>query len=182
MRGKWRKLDGAQLFMPVDAWLGLYVGPYTIYNIGGQKLKLVDQEQMKEHLASLGPDVMSRPYPANEIRLAIEQASLSVSEALLDQSVVAGIGNIAKSEILFLARLDPRIIANQLSEHQMENLLDAIPTVLWNSYHMGGRWECRIYRRDGKPCDQCKTTVRALSLRPSKRATYFCPNCQGSGQ
>ncbi len=182
MRGKWKKLDGAQLFLPAGAWLGLYVGPYTICNIGGQKLKLIDQEQMQEQLESLGPDAMAKPYPTDEIRSSLLETTLSISEALLDQSVVAGVGNIAKSEILFLARIDPRLAATELAERQMETLLDAIPTVLWNSYNVGGRWACRIYRRHGNPCDQCGTKIRSMSLRPSKRATYFCPKCQGSNR
>ncbi|MBM4001759.1 MAG: hypothetical protein FJ295_00520 [Planctomycetes bacterium] len=71
MRGKWKKLDGNQLFLPDDAWLGLYVGPYTICNLNGQLLKLVGQEELAAKLASLGPDAMSRPYPADEIRAAL---------------------------------------------------------------------------------------------------------------
>ena len=182
MRGNWKKLDGAQLFLPTGAWLGLYLGPYTICNIGGQRLKLIDQEQMQEQLESLGPDAMAKPYATDEIRSSLLQSRLSVSEALLDQSVVAGVGNIAKSEILFVARIDPRVHATELSERQLATLLDAIPTVLWNSYNVGGRWECRVYRKVGDACEQCGTTIRSISLRPSKRATYFCPKCQGSNR
>ena len=69
MRGKWKKLDGAQLFLPAGTWLGLYVGPYTICNIGGQKLKLIDQDQMEEQWESLGPDAMAKPYPADALRI-----------------------------------------------------------------------------------------------------------------
>ena len=178
MRGKWKKLEGQLLLLPEGAWLGLYVGPYTICNLSGQKLKLVGPEEVKEQLASLGPDAMSEPYPATEIRRALLTCTMAISEALLAQSVLAGVGNIAKSEILFLARLDPRIPSTELNEQEMDRLLEATRSVLRDSYNGGGRWKCRVYHRYGDQCDECRTAIRSLSLSPSKRATYFCPKCQ----
>ena len=178
MRGRWRKLDGQQLFLPAGAWLGLYVGPYTICNLNGQKLKLVDSAEVERQLGSLGPDAMAEPFPADEIRKSLAAASAAISEALLDQTVLAGVGNIAKSELLYVAGIDPRIPACDLPVDQMGALLEAIHGVLWKSYHAGGRWECRIYQRQGQQCGQCGTTIRSMSLPPSKRATYFCPQCQ----
>jgi formamidopyrimidine-DNA glycosylase len=178
MRGKWKRLGGNQLFLPEDAWLGLYVGPYTICNLNGQLLRVVSQDDVSEKLASLGPDAMSQPYPSGEIRQALAACRLPVSEALLDQPVLAGVGNIAKSEILFQARLDPRVPANEVTADVLDRLLMCIPEVLWNSYNVGGRWECQVYHRYGKPCLACGVAIRAIKLPPSKRATYFCPNCQ----
>ena len=68
---------------------------------------------------------------------------MPISEALLDQAVVAGVGNIAKSEILFQTRLDPRIPANEVTG-TMDRLLDSIRRVLWKSYDAGaaGCAEC----------------------------------------
>ena len=106
MRGKWKKLDGNQLFLPDVAWLGLYVGPYTVCNLNGQMLNRVGQDDVAKQLASLGPDAMTQPYPADEIRTALAASTVPISEALLDQSVLAGVGNIAKSEILFQTGLD----------------------------------------------------------------------------
>ena len=179
MRGTWKRLDGAQLFLPADAWLGLYVGPYTICNLRGQKLELIDHEQMERKLDSLGPDTMAKPYPIEEVRQALQNTTTPISEALLDQSVLAGVGNAAKSEILFLSRLDPRLTFSELSNTQAQAVLEAIPTILWKSYHVGGRWDCDVYHRKGEPCVQCGTKIRSMALRPSKRATFFCPRCQG---
>ena len=179
MRGTWKKLDGAQLFLPEDAWLGLYVGPFTICNLRGQKMELINRQQMLHKLDSLGPDAMATPYPSEEIRQALDTTSVPISEALLNQSILAGVGNAAKSEILFLAKLDPRWVFGELSEPQINALLKAIPTILWNSYNVGGRWDCDVYGRKGEPCVLCGTRIRSMALRPSKRATYFCPRCQG---
>ena len=178
MSGKWSKLDGALLFLPPRAWLGLYVGKHTICNIGGQKLKLASIEQVEQQMASLGPDAMAMPYPAAEICKQLLACNLPISEALLQQSVLAGVGNIAKSEILFRARLDPRLKATFLMKEQIDCLIKMIPAVLWDSYKVGGRWECQVYQRRGKKCHVCGIRVQSIALPPSKRATYFCPKCQ----
>lgn len=178
MRGKWRKLDGNQLFLPAGAWLGLYVGPYTICNLNGQMLALARPGDVAARLASLGPDTLRRPYPAEEIRTALAATGLPIAEALLDQSLLAGVGNIAKSEILFRARLAPHVAGNQLSDEALDRLLESIRRVLWKSYADGGRWDCRVYRRHGTRCIVCGSLIRSTRLPPSQRATYYCPSCQ----
>ena len=100
---------------------------------------------------------------------------------MLDQSLVSGVGNIAKSEALFLARIDPRVTGRRLPQEQLERLVLAIHRVTQDSYRDGGRWATRVYRRTGKPCPLCSTAiVRFLQGRPS-RSTYFCPSCQVFG-
>jgi endonuclease VIII len=178
MRGTWKKLRGNQLFLPDDAWLGLYVGPYTICNLNGQMLRLVSQDEVTKQLATLGPDAMAQPYPAHEIRNALAASMLPISEALLDQAVLAGVGNIAKSEILFQTGLDPRVPANEVNGATRDRLLESIRQVLWASYHAGGRWVCQVYRRQGQRCKICNSVIRMVKLAPSKRATYYCTRCQ----
>jgi endonuclease-8 len=114
MRGIWRKLEGQQLFLPDGTWLALYVGPYTICNLKGQLLKLADQEEVTALCSSLGPDAMTQPFPSDEIRRSLAATKLPVAEALLAQSIVAGVGNIAKSEALYRAGVDPRLAACEL--------------------------------------------------------------------
>lgn len=180
MRGKWKKLSGAQLFFPADTWLGLDVGSYTVCNIGGQRLRLICQKEVEKQLEALGPDAMARPYPANEIRSSLLKSNLPICEALLQQSITAGVGNIAKSEILFTARIAPTRIMADLTDAEVNQLMDAIQSILWNSYHQGGRWICRVYRRAGKPCMECGSSIFSMAIKPSKRATYYCPRCQKS--
>ncbi|RLS34508.1 MAG: hypothetical protein DWH79_04195 [Planctomycetota bacterium] len=179
MRGIWRKWDGQLLFYPEATWLGLYVGPFTICNINGQMLKIVSHEDVKAQCDTLGPDAMSQPFPQDEIRRSFAATPLPVSEALLDQKIVCGVGNIAKSEALYRAGLDPRIAAQELLPGETDRLLEAIHNVLWGSYNQGGRWTQKVYRRRGERCEKCATVIRSMRLTPSKRATYFCPKCQG---
>jgi len=178
MRGTWRRLTGQQLFYPDTTWLALYVGPFTICNLKGQMLKLVSETAVKAQCDSLGPDALAEPFPRDDIRQSITVTRQPVSEALLAQAILCGVGNIAKSEALFLAGLDPRIAGCELLPAQVDRLLEAIRTILRTSYDKGGSWNCRIYRRHGQRCDQCGTVVRTLAMPPSKRTTYFCPKCQ----
>jgi formamidopyrimidine-DNA glycosylase len=178
MKGIWRKLEGQQLFFPDSMWLALYVGPFTICNLKGQMLKLVNEDAVNRQCDSLGPDAMSLPFPRDQIHHALSATELPISEALLDQSILCGVGNIAKSEALYRAGLDPRIAGCELRLVQIERLLEAISTVLWDSYNQGGRWTHHVYQRRGQRCETCGTSIRSMSLAPSKRATYFCPKCQ----
>lgn len=179
MKGIWRKLAGQQLFFPDTMWLALYVGPFTICNLKGQMLKLVNEDAVNRQCNSLGPDAMSLPFPRDEIHRSLGATELPISEALLDQSILCGVGNIAKSEALYRAGLDPRIAGCELRLAQMDRLLEAIPAVLWNSYNQGGRWTRNVYHQHGQCCEKCGTVIRSMRLDPSKRATYFCSKCQG---
>jgi endonuclease-8 len=143
-------------------------------------LKVATTRGVEEQLAALGPDAMSRPFPEKEIAEQLMAIQLPIAEALLDQSMVAGIGNIAKSEILFAAKIDPRAKACELADDVMTRLLTAIEETLWASYHNGGRWKCNIYRKKNDACANCRGQIRSIRQAPSKRATYFCPKCQRS--
>jgi len=178
MRGTWKKLEGRQLFLPPNAWLALYMGPYTICNLGGQMLKIVSRGALQQRLASLGPDAMAEPFPETAIAQRLKGQPLPIAEALLDQSLVAGIGNIAKSEILYAAGIDPRAKISELNDAELTGLLHAAHAVLWASYHAGGRWNCSVYRKAGEACKTCGETIRCIRQAPSRRTTYFCPACQ----
>jgi formamidopyrimidine-DNA glycosylase len=176
MRGRWRKLDGRMLFLPDGIWVGLYVGPYTVCNERGQMLRAETKQQVETCLDSLGPDVMAEPYPADAIRRRIAADGRPIAEVILDQSVVCGIGNVAKSETLFLAGLDPRTPATLLEEADVNRLVAQMHSVCMESYNKGGRWTHRIYQRRGQACPSCGG--RILRIVQAGRATFFCPSCQ----
>jgi len=138
----------------------------------------VTKGDVDEQLASLGPDAMDEPFPGSEIAERLMGQRLPIAEALLDQSVLAGIGNIAKSEILFSAGIDPRAKVSELGDGEMPKLLKAIQETLRSSYNQGGRWKCSVYRKAGEQCVKCGGTIRLIKQPPSRRATYFCPKCQ----
>ncbi|MFW6162489.1 MAG: zinc finger domain-containing protein, partial [Planctomycetota bacterium] len=181
MRGRWRKIKGRLLMLPEGTWLALYVGAHTVCNLNGQMLKMTDWGGVQAAMDSLGPDIMAEPFPRQAVTEAIAASRLPVAEAILDQSVVCGVGNIAKSEALLRARIDPRASASRLDGPSLRRLVQVLHDLLWESYHQGGRWTCRVYRKRGQPCPDCGHKIQLLRLAPSKRSTYFCPACQGSG-
>jgi formamidopyrimidine-DNA glycosylase len=176
-RGTWRKIDGQLLFLPPNCWIALYVGPFTICNLGGQMLKVVNRGDVDKQLEALGPDAMDEPFSEQKITEQLMGQRLPIAEALLDQSVLAGVGNIAK-KVLFVAGIDPRAKVSELDDAQLPKLLAAIHDTLWASFNSGGRWDCRVYRKAGRACSRCGKTIRLIKQPPSRRATYFCPACQ----
>jgi formamidopyrimidine-DNA glycosylase len=107
--------------------------------------------------------------------------------ALLDQRIVAGIGNIYASEALWRARIDPRIPANRVNLARLPALLRAIRATLnaalkrqQRYYGASEDWtnasRFAVYDREGKPCRRCGTLIKRISQ--AARSTYFCPTCQ----
>jgi len=178
MRGRWRREPGEFLFLPAEVWLSLYVDGQSLNNVNGQILRPLDQTALDTLLAGLGPDMMTQPFPHEAFRRALAGCRKPVAEALLDQAVVCGIGNVAKSEALYSARIDPRRPATALTPEELQRLGLAVHAVMWESYRRGGRWTHRVYRKQAQPCPRCGGTIRLLRLAPSRRSTYYCTSCQ----
>jgi formamidopyrimidine-DNA glycosylase len=118
MRGRGRKSSDRFLILSSEILLAFEFAKATVYNCSGQVLKVLDTEQVKIQLDSLGPDVMSADVLDDHIAEAIAPSKGSIGEMLLNQSVLSGIGNVAKSESLFMAGLHPRIHAIELINEQ----------------------------------------------------------------
>jgi formamidopyrimidine-DNA glycosylase len=104
-----------------------------------------------------------------------------IKVALLDQRVLAGVGNISASEWLWRARIDPRRPANRLSKVERRRLQRGIVAALKRGIGFGSRIftapnQFHVYDRKDKPCHRCRTLVRRISQ--AGRSTYFCPACQ----
>jgi formamidopyrimidine-DNA glycosylase len=118
--------------------------------------------------------------------------SLSIKAALLNQTLLTGVGNIYADESLFHARIRPRRAAGRLTLAELERLRIALRTVLRHAIRLGGssvsdyvdaegvkgffQLEHCVYRRGGQPCRVCGATIRRIEL--AGRGTHYCPNCQ----
>jgi len=178
MRGRWRPIKGRLLLLPTEMWLAVETHNTTVANINGQVLHPLDAEGLQKQLDSLGPDVMSVECSREHIIAAVRQQEAPLGDVLLDQSVLSGIGNVAKSEALFLARLHPQSMASQLRPGHSAKLAESIRYVMWESYQAGGRWTHRVYRRAGMKCYECGSRVAMIRQGKQRRSTYFCPTCQ----
>lgn len=139
-------------------------------------------------LRRLGPDLLA---PTPDVAAAVAnlraRPSRPIGEALLDQSVVAGIGNVVRNEALFMERVSPFRRVSSLDEGSLVRLLERARMILAASAGGGprittgdrrrgaGLW---VYRRSGRPCRRCGTPIRFGRQGPMARHTYWCPVCQ----
>ena len=134
-------------------------------------------------LPALGPDPTDASLRVETFGDALSRRRVSIKVALLDQRVLAGVGNIYAAEALWLARIDPRAIASSLSRARQTRLLEAIRSVLakaqaWSGgrYREDGGGRFAVYDREGLPCFRCGTAIRRIVQ--AARSTYYCPHCQ----
>jgi len=127
----------------------------------------------------VGPDILAE-QPDYEAMIALLRADGgAVGEALLDQRLVAGIGNIWRSEALWEARVSPW---SSVREVELRPVLEAAHRLMTASA-AGARPLHRVYRRTGRPCRRCGAPIRAHAQGDGARVAYWCPTCQrGSGE
>jgi formamidopyrimidine-DNA glycosylase len=139
-------------------------------------MQAVTSTELQRFLAALGPDPIADGCDLSRLR----QTSRPVKVALLDQRMVAGVGNIYASESLWRARINPRRRADQLRPEEVRSLERGIVTSLRKAIKYGPRifdvQQFAVYERAGEPCRRCGTGIRRIVQ--SQRSTYFCPRCQ----
>ncbi|MGH2446710.1 MAG: Fpg/Nei family DNA glycosylase [Candidatus Limnocylindria bacterium] len=150
---------------------------------------LTDADLARSHaLRELGPDLLSRLFDADEaLRRLRDRGREQLGNALLDQRAVAGIGNVYKSEVAFLERLDPWAPVSTFAVGELRAALLTARRLLQANTGGGGRvttdrrsrgealW---VYGRAGRPCRRCGTPVRGDRQGELARRTYWCPRCQ----
>jgi len=130
----------------------------------------------------LGPDILDEDpaYDAMLERLR-EAPDRQVGDALLDQRLVAGIGNIWRSEALWDARLSPWQPVAEVPDTELRTALEAAHRLMAASV-AGARPLRRVYRRTGRPCRRCGAAIRAHAQGDGARIAYWCPTCQRGGK
>lgn len=150
---------------------------------------LATRAKIERRLASLGPDLLSPDYDQSEVLARLrEHPDLTIAEALMLQSIVAGIGNVYKSEVLFLEKVSPFLQVDQLDDATLERLLKRARDLMRRNLQRGARRTTfgsfasqnhYVYERSGQHCLKCDTKVRMRRQGNLQRSTYFCPECQG---
>jgi endonuclease-8 len=137
-------------------------------------------------VASLGPDILAPEFDLDAAAArAAGNPTRTISDVLLDQRVVAGIGNIWKSESLFAAKVDPRTRVAALAPEQLVAIYRAAREKMQGSVRGGlspsepvGGDRYAVYSRTGQPCRVCATPIDAYRLGDPPRWTWSCPRCQ----
>jgi endonuclease VIII len=127
----------------------------------------------------LGPDLLGHRFDAAAYLRRARRVDRPVAELLLDQRVLAGIGNIVRAEVLWELRQDPFAPAASLSDRRLLELAVVARRMLRTGVAAGGRLPQRVYRATGRPCPRCRAQVRSVMLgREVPRRLYHCPGCQ----
>jgi formamidopyrimidine-DNA glycosylase len=157
-------------------------------------MDLVAIDKLEQHklIKGIGPEPLGNAFSGPILAAAIKGKKTSIKSAILDQKVVAGVGNIYASEALYRARISPKRLAYTVQGDRAEKLAHAIKAVLNEAVAAGGsslrdyvqadgelgyfqhRW--RVYEKEGQPCPDCKGTIRRITQ--SGRSTFYCPKCQ----
>jgi len=150
----------------------------------------------QDDLRLMGPDLLGETFDEDEaVRRFRERASLDIADALVNQRVVAGAGNIYKSEVLFLCGVSPFAHVSDVSDETLLKILSTARKHLnanvtdprggittYRGYRRGpGRDAAErryVYGRARKPCRTCGTLIRVSAQGPHARLTYWCPACQ----
>ena len=138
-------------------------------------------ERSHPSLSGLGPDILDRPPDLGEIRRRARQRppSTAVGELLLDQRVVAGIGNIWRCESLFLEGHSPWRAVSALTDGELDALMSTAARIMGESLGpFTGRSARWVYRRAGQPCHRCRTPLQSQGQGEQARTAYWCPTCQ----
>jgi endonuclease-8 len=137
-------------------------------------------------LVRLGPDVMADAFDAAAARARMRAADeMEIGAALLDQSRLAGIGNVYKSEVLFRCGLDPFAPVSRLDDRALDRVIATARRQMRGSLDVVSRRPrgpgpggYGVYRRAGRPCLRCGTRIERRRQGDPPRSTYFCPACQ----
>jgi formamidopyrimidine-DNA glycosylase len=139
-------------------------------------------------LESLGPEPLDESFTVEIFKQSLLQRQRQLKPLLLDQTFLAGMGNIYVDEALYRARLHPLRKSDSLTSPEIERLWESIRTSLFEGIRHNGAsidWVYRggdyqnhflVYQQEGNPCEKCGTSIRRTVV--GQRGTYYCPDCQ----
>lgn len=193
---------------PNDSLIGKLPDKSTRVTIGFKDSKLFFNDQRKfgwmrllptievpniDFFKKVGPEPLEDvfKFPQFKIRL-LKRKNSNIKSVILDQTVIAGVGNIYADESLFAAKIHPKTIVGDISEAKLRNLYTELRRIMKLSIELGGSTDRNyvdaegkkgsylkfafVFRRDGQPCVKCGTIIQKLKV--AGRGTHVCPSCQ----
>ena len=157
-------------------------------------MDIVATDKLERHklIKGIGPEPLGNDFNGPVLAAALKGKKTSIKAAILDQKVVAGVGNIYASEALYRARISPKRLAYTVQGDRAEKLAHAIKAVLNEAIAAGGsslrdyvqadgelgyfqhKW--RVYEKEGQDCPDCAGKIRRIVQ--GGRSTFYCPSCQ----
>lgn len=158
-------------------------------------MRLMPSEELAtlDFFKKVGPEPLGDGFTWAEMKARLERRrNTNIKAALLDQTVIAGVGNIYADESLWGAKIHPATMVRELSDKQIKDLHESLRDILRLAIEKGGSTDkhyvnaegkkgsylsfARVFRREGQPCPRCGTTIE--KTRVAGRGTHFCPVCQ----
>jgi endonuclease-8 len=183
MSGGWHVYpQGARWRRPrSSAWAVLSGERTDAVQFGGPTLRVMRASRVAvdPQLTRLGPDILADDLDLDAVVATFRAAdqSRTLGDALLDQRLTAGIGNIFKSEACFAARIDPWHKLAEVSEEDLRLVLAAAREQMLSAVELGNRHRFHVYKHRG-PCSRCRGTVHHRGQGDANRTTWWCERCQ----
>lgn len=202
--GKWKKKNNKWQppLGPLSEKVNTYIHLLFTFDNGQQlalsdlrkfaKAELFNKDELKKEISSLGPEPLDKNFTFENFTGVLGRARGKIKQVLMDQTVIAGIGNIYSDEILWQAKVHPFKEISQLSEKDLKNIYQAIRKTLPLAIKLCGESISdyrtlsgevgffdkarKVYRREGEKCNRCGTIIKRVKL--AGRSAHFCPNCQ----
>ena len=150
------------------------------------------KSQAAQFFEHLGPEPFSDEFDAKYLADKLKTRKAPIKPALMDQTLVVGVGNIYASEALFRSKISPKLAANKLSKPKLKELIKNIRAVLQDSINSGGstlrdyvrssgdtgyfQHHFDVYGKKGKPCPRCGSKIEQIVQ--AGRSTFYCQKCQ----
>lgn len=165
---------------------------HDVRKFGRMELLEIGQEFQHPSLAKLGPEPTPATFSTHVIKEYLSGRTTAIKNILLDQRMVAGIGNIYADEILFDAYVHPEMSAAEITDEEIQQLYYSIISIMQaaikaggstirsytNMFREAGHYQAyhQVYGKDGERCSRCGTIIEKTKV--GGRGTHFCPNCQ----
>ena len=197
LRGHLRMYGTWHVYLPGQPWtraerearLVLEVADAVVVNFSAPVIELIEERALAIHqpIAGLGPDLLAEDFdPAEALKRFRDpaRAGLTIGDAIMDQRVMAGVGNIWKHETLFRCGLNPWRMLSELDDAALLEVIETAQHLLRasvgkpNRLNLTRRPSMFAYMRAGQPCRRCHTRLRSAPQGVDIRQTAWCPTCQ----
>lgn len=156
------------------------------------KVELLNKEELKKELSSFGPEPLEKNFTFEKFKECLKKKKGKIKQILIDQEVIAGIGNIYSDEILWQAKVHPFREIKRLRDEEIKRIYDVMREILPKAVELGGesisdfrrpsgekgKFDSlrKVYRREGEKCFRCETIIKRVKI--GGRSAHFCSKCQ----
>ena len=182
---RWRKPRGdMRIVLETGEWIAV------AFNVPVAEFHDSDSLARQEDLRKIGPDLIADDYDeAEAVRRIRARGEEEIANVLLNQRVIAGIGNEYKSELLFMGKVSPFRLVRDMSDEELLTVLRIARKIMIanvrmrsaariTTFSLDPRQKQYVYSRGGKPCRRCGSPIEYAKQGPDARGTWWCPRCQ----